>query len=240
MSAPTKAERSPERANRIPPLRNGDRLTGEEYDRRYEAMPEHVRAELIEGVVYLMASPVRCDDHGEPHFDAIYWLGIYRSRTPGVRGGDNSTMRLDFDNRPQPDAYLRVVAECGGQSRVDDAGYIVGAVELAVEVAASTASYDLSDKLSVYQKNGVREYVVWRAEDAAVDWFILRGDHYDRLPRGSDGIFRSEVFPGLWLDPAALVLRDMVRVEDVARLGIASPEHAAFVKQLRERVGQAN
>jgi hypothetical protein len=219
--------------SRVPPLRDRDRLTGEEFDRRYEAMPD-VRAELIEGVVHLMASPVRCDDHGEPHFDAIYWLGIYRSKTPGVRGGDNSTMRLDLDNRPQPDAYLRIVTECGGQSRVE-AGYIVGAVELAFEVAASSAADDLGDKLDVYRRNGVREYVVWKVEEGDVDWFALHGARYDRLAPGPDGIIRSEVFPGLWLDPAALVRGDMARVDEVARLGLASPEHAEFVTRLRER-----
>jgi Uma2 family endonuclease len=237
MSVQTKIGRPAEGAKRIPPLRNGDRLTGEEYDRRYEAMPD-VRAELIEGVVYLMASPVRCDDHGEPHFDAIYWLGTYRARTPGVRGGDNSTMRLDIDNRPQPDAYLRITTECGGQSRVEN-GYIVGAVELAVEVAASSASYDLYDKLNVYRKNGVREYVVWRAEDGEVDWFIMRGDRYDRLTPGPDGILRSETFPGLWLDSAALIRGDMARVDEVARQGLATPEHADFVDRLRQRAEQA-
>jgi Uma2 family endonuclease len=216
MSVQTKAGRSADGAKRIPPLHNGDRLTGEEFDRRYEAMPD-VRAELIEGVVYLMASPVRCDDHGEPHADAITWLGLYRIATFGVRVGDNSTVRLDFDNRPQPDAYLRILSECGGQSRVEK-GYIVGAVELAVEVAASSASYDLYDKLNVYRKNGVCEYVVWRAEDDELDWFILRGGRYDQLTPGPDGIIRSEIFPGLWL---------------------ATPEHAEFVARLRQRAGQA-
>ena len=51
---------------RIPPLRNGDHLTREEFERRYSAMPELKRAELIEGVVY-MPSPVRIDEHGSPH-----------------------------------------------------------------------------------------------------------------------------------------------------------------------------
>ena len=237
MSVQTKVGRPGEEAKRIPPLRNGDHLTGEEYDRRYEAMPD-VRAELIEGVVYLMASPVRCDDHGEPHADAITWLGLYRIGTPGVRVGDNSTMRLDLDNRPQPDAYLRIVTECGGQSRVDG-GYIVGAVELAVEVAATSVSYDLYDKLNVYRRNGVREYMVWRAEEGEVDWFVLRGDHYDRLTSGPDGIIRSEVFPGLWLDSAALVRGDMARVDDVVRLGLAMPDHAEFVDRLRRRADEA-
>jgi Uma2 family endonuclease len=236
MSAPVTAGPAPRAEKRIPPLQNGDHLTADEFERRYEAMPG-VRAELIEGVVYLMASPVRCDDHGEPHFDVIGWLYDYRKHTPGVRGGDNTTMRLDLANRPQPDAYLRVLPECGGQARVDADGYIVGAVELAVEVAASSASYDLHDKLDVYRRNGVREYVVWRVEDGEIDWFVLRGGRYERLPPGADGILRSGVFPGLWLDPAALVRRDTARVDEVVHLGLASPEHAEFVAELRRRAG---
>ncbi|HEY1379682.1 MAG TPA: Uma2 family endonuclease [Gemmataceae bacterium] len=239
MSAPVQVGRETDAKTHVPPLRNGDRLTAEEFERRYDAMPELKKAELIEGVVYV-GSPVRAEDHGEPHADLIGWLAPYRIATPGVRAGDNATLRLAPRNRPQPDAYLRITPESGGQARVDDDGYIVGAVELTAEIAASSASYDLHDKLETYQRNGVREYVVWRVEDEAVDWFALRSARYERLTPGTDGILRSEVFPGLWLDPAALVHGDMARVDEVARLGLASPEHAAFVNQLRQRAGQAS
>jgi hypothetical protein len=70
----------------VPPLENGDRLTRAEFERRYAAMPEHVRAELVEGVV-IMASPVRHTMHGAPHADLISWATIYRAGTPGVLGG---------------------------------------------------------------------------------------------------------------------------------------------------------
>lgn len=53
----------------IPPLESGDRLTRAEFERRYEAAPEHFKAELIEGVVYV-ASPVRIF-HGNPQFNLI-------------------------------------------------------------------------------------------------------------------------------------------------------------------------
>ena len=90
---------------RIPPLQNGDRLTRDEFERRYDAMPNLVKAELIDGVVY-MPSPVRLELHGEQHVDLIGWLGVYRAYTPGLRCGNNCTIRLDLDNEPQPDLVL--------------------------------------------------------------------------------------------------------------------------------------
>lgn len=225
---------APATAARIPPLQTGDRLQQDEFLRRYEAMPDVNRAELIEGVVY-MPSPVSADDHGEPHFDFVTWLGVYRAHTPGVRGGDNSTLKLDLDNCPQPDGYLRLLPECGGQCRLVD-GYLEGAPELVVEVAASSASYDLHDKLNAYRRNRVREYVVWRVWDRAVDWFVLRGGRFERSLPGADGILRSGVFPGLWLDAQAVVDGHLARVLVVLQQGISSDEHRVFAQRLNPNV----
>ena len=211
-----------------PPLEPGDHLTRDEFERRFDAMPGLKKAELIEGVVH-MASPVRLNRHGRPHSHISAWLTTYEAHTPGVIVGDNVTIRLDGDNMPQPDVALIIEPARGGQAIVSDDDYIEGAPELVVEVAASTASIDLNSKLRVYRRNNVREYIVWRVLDRAVDWFILRQGQYDRLKAGPDGIYRSEVFPGLWLDPAALVASDLVKVLDVLRRGIATPEHAAFL-----------
>ena len=172
------------------------------------------------------------DRHGEPHLTLNGWLFLYIVATPGVRGADNTTVRLGPEDEPQPDALLRIERERGGQSFVDADGYLQGAPELAAEVAASSASYDLHVKLEVYREHGVREYLVWRVEDQAVDWFALRGDRYEPLAPGPDGILRSEVFPGLWLDPDALLAGDGPRLVAVLQEGIASPDHAAFVEQL--------
>jgi len=231
-SAPTVAPSAPNPVA-IPPLQNGDRLSAAEFWRRYSAMPSSERAELIQGVVY-MSSPVTHENHGSAHFSLIGWLFLYQMVTPGVDGGDNSTLSLDIGNTPQSDAYLIILPSHGGRVRIDDKGYIVGAPELAAEVSATSTSIDLGDKLKTYLQNGVREYVVWRVFDRAIDWFVLRGDHYEPLKSGTDGIYRSEVFPGLWLDAAALIARDMATVARVAQQGTASPEHAAFVAQLKK------
>ena len=215
----------------IPPLEPGDRLTREEFERRYDAMPNLKKAELIEGVVY-MPSPVRLRRHGRPHFRLIAWLGAYEAATPGVEGGDNATARLDLDNEPQPDVMLLIDPDRGGQARISDDDYVELAPELVAEVAASSAGYDLNTKLNVYRRNGVREYLVWRVLDRQFDWFVLRGSAFEPLPAGEGGIHRSEVFPGLWLDAAALLAGDMPRVLAAVQRGIASAEHEAFVRQL--------
>ena len=215
----------------VPPLENGDTLTRAEFERRYEAMPHLKKAELIEGVVYV-PSPVRHRYHGHQHTHLIGWLVQYEANTPGVEASDNVTVRLDLDNEPQPDALLFIDPACGGQARIDADGYIEDAPELVAEVAASSASYDLHAKLRVYRRNGVREYIVWRVLDQEIDWFVLRAGQYERLPLDAAGLYRSEAFPGLWLDPAALLRGDLATVLAIVQRGLASPEHAAFATRL--------
>ena len=217
--------------NSIPPLENGDHLTVEEFLRRYEAMPHLKKAELINGVVY-MSSPVSFENHGSPQYNLIAWTGPYVAATPGVRGGDNSTLKSDLKSVPQPDAFLIIAPQCGGQVRVNKDGYIIGGPEWIAEIAASSASYDLHDKLDTYRQNGVKEYVVWRVYDQAIDWFVLTGDKYELLPLSPEGWYRSRVFPGLWLDPRALVAGDLAKVFQVVQQGVADVEHQRFVEEL--------
>ena len=221
----------------IPPLENGDRLTRAEFERRYDAMPHLKKAELIEGEVF-MPSPVRYRQHGHPHTRLVNWLSNYETDTPGVGAGDNSSVRLDTDNEPQPDAFLIILPDRGGQAKISDDDFIEGAPELVAEVASSSVSYDLGKKLNVYRRSGVREYIVWRVLDRQVDWFVNREGRFEPLPSSADGILRSTVFPGLWLDPAALVQGEPTRVKAVLEQGLNSTEHADFVARL-DRMGKA-
>jgi len=223
-------------AEEAPRLMSGDRLTRAEFERRYSAMPDVKKAELIEGVVF-MPSPVSHDGHSRPHIQIATWIGCYDAATPVVDAGDNGTVRLDFDNEPQPDVILRVLPKYGGQTRLSN-DYIDGPPELVAEVAASSVSYDLHDKKNAYRRNGVKEYIVWRTQDAAVDWFVLREGRYESLAAGEDGIHRSRVFPGLWLEATALLAGDMKKVLDVVRRGTESKEHQAFVAQLQKRADE--
>ena len=219
---------------KIPPLENGDRLSREEFERRYDAMPGLSKAELIEGVVYL-PSPVRLRQHGRPHAHLVHWLVSYEDATEGVIVADNASVRLDLANEPQPDAALLIDPGWGGQARISDDDYIEEAPELVAEVVASSASFDLGTKLKVYRRNGVREYVVWRVRDRQIDWFVLRGRRYVPLAIDAEGLYRSRGFPGLWLNPAALIRGKRAIVSAVLQRGLASREHADFVARLNRR-----
>lgn len=215
----------------IPPLESGDRLSRPEFERRYSAMPKLKKAELIEGVVYV-ASPLRFEPHAEPHANLMIWLGNYKIFTPGVRLGDNATVRLDLDNEPQPDAVLLIDTGCGGKSYIGADGYIEGAPELIAEVAASSATKDLYDKKRAYRRNGIEEYIVWQVFEGAVSWFSLQDGEYIELTPNEQGIIKSQVFPGLWLDLPALVTGNMSQVMTTLQAGLSSEEHQNFVEKL--------
>lgn len=219
----------------VVPLENGDRLPRCEFEKRCLARPDVKKAELIEGVVH-MPSPVRAT-HAEKHGDLLAWLRVYSASTPGVAVLDNATVRLDLDNEPQPDVLMRIESAATGQSRVDTDDYVTGAPELVAEVVASSAAYDLHDKLHVYRRNGVLEYLVWRVYDNDLDWFVLENDTYQPLAADGDGILRSRTFPGLQLAAAALLGGDFASVLAELSRGLHTPEHAAFAATLSEQPG---
>lgn len=213
----------------ILPLENGDRLTRREFERRYAKMSDVKKAELIEGIVY-MSSPVRIT-HGTPHAMIMTWLGNYWVATAGVTLADNTTVRLDADNEPQPDALLRI--ETGGNSTIDADGYVEGAPEFIAEVASSSAAYDLGDKLRAYRRNQVQEYLVWQVYEQKIDWFRWREGEYISLPTDEHGIIKSEIFPGLWLSVPALISGNLVAVHSELQKGLATLEHQEFLAQLK-------
>jgi Uma2 family endonuclease len=214
----------------IPPLENGDRLTREEFERRYDAMPELKKAELIQGVVY-MGSPVRFS-HGRPHALVMTWLGHYEAATPGVLCGDNSSLIVDEENEPQPDSML-FIAE-GGAARLER-DYVHGAPEFVAEIAVSSVSLDNHLKKRLYEQAGVKEYMIWRVLEGAIDWFELTDDKYVAREADADGVLRSRAIPGLWLAREPMLALKMKEVLEILNEGFASPEHAVFVNRISKR-----
>jgi Putative restriction endonuclease len=214
----------------IPPLVAGEQLSQAEFHRRYEAMPPQTRAELVGGIVY-MPSPMTAD-HGESTPDVATWLNIYRHRTPGLRLAEGATVILGAFGEPQPDALLRIQPERGGACFVNADNYLTGPPELVAEVAKSSRLFDLGKKKTDYERAGVKEYVVVTIDPDEIHWFVRRGRKLVKMRRDRDGLYRSKVFPGLWLDPAALLRRDLAAVLAALERGLASPEHAAFVAKL--------
>ncbi|MEW6306128.1 MAG: Uma2 family endonuclease [Verrucomicrobiota bacterium] len=214
---------------RVLPLENGDHLHSAEFLRRYEGMPDVKKAELIQGRVY-MGSPVRADVHGKPDNLLQTWLGVYAAATPGVEVFTNSTLVLDPDNIFQPDAVLCLSAERGGKTTLNEKGYLCGPAELVVEIAASSASIDLYDKMDTYRRCGVREYLVWRTTEQRFDWFVLENEEYRSMPPDAEGTLHSPTFPGLTLLVKALLEMDGAKVLEVLQNSMKSAAHAEFVK----------
>ncbi|HMO66103.1 MAG TPA: Uma2 family endonuclease [Verrucomicrobiota bacterium] len=216
------------------PLENGDVLTAPEFLRRYEAMPEVKKAELIEGVVY-MGSPVRLRRHAKPDNLMQGILCNFAAETPGCEAISNATTILDLENVPQPDAALRLLEDRGGQSLLNAEDYLEGAPELVVEIAGSTAAKDLHAKKRAYRRAGVREYLVWVTGEPALLVFRRGKGDFAAAPADADGVWRSREFPGLWIEVPALLEQRSGTVLKTLQCGLAAREHAAFVRALRRR-----
>jgi Putative restriction endonuclease len=216
----------------LPPLRAGDRLTLEEFIRRWETMPDLKKAELIDGIVY-MPSPVS-RAHAESDGLFVGWMFDYAAATPGCRVSINGSWLMSPRSMPQPDSALRILPEYGGRSR-NESSYAVGVPELVAEICATSAAYDLGPKLRVYEKAGVPEYITMLLGERQIIWRELFDGRYRPIPPDADGLLRSRVFPGLWLDPEAALAEDIARLLEVLRRGLATEEHAEFVRSLAAR-----
>ena len=212
-----------------PPLVEGHRLDQPTFHARYEVMPPGFRAELIGGVV---SFPGRVGyEHGESSACLGCWLAYFQEFTRGVDVLGHVTVILDGRNEPQPDMTLRILPECGGRTRDED-GYVVGVPEMIAEVSKSSRFIDLGPKLAEYERAGVLEYLVRAFDPDEVLWHVLQEGRLAAVPPDEDGLYHSRVFPGLWLDPQALLALDTRRLREVIDLGAKSPEHAAFVAKL--------
>lgn len=224
---------------RLPILENGDRMAQSEFHRRYEAYPDDVKIELVGGVVF-MASPLRID-HSDYTVEISLVLGIYRGATPGVHILQNATTILGEESEPQPDLGLRILPEYAGQSRDTENNYVQGAPEFLIEVAYSTRALDMHQKRADYERAGAQEYLVLCVEEQELHWFSFKTRR--SITPDTKGVYHSRAFPGLWIDGPALLAKDSTRVAEVVRQGLASPEHAAFVKRLeaaRRRLERRN
>ncbi len=214
-----------------PLLTAGDNLTRDEFMRLWQLNPRIKKAELIGGIVY-MPSPLSWD-HGVADGYCGAWLVNYHVATPGTDTGQNATTFL-LEDVPQPDGCLRILPDCGGASWLED-GYVAGFPELLLEVCRSSTAYDLHQKLKLYQKAGVKEYLAVLLKEKEIRWHALKNKKYQLLQPGADGIWRLRVFPGLWLDGEALLKSNIRRVLAKLQEGLESTEHKAFVEKLSKK-----
>lgn len=207
-------------------LQSGDCMSRNEFHQIYLRTPDDFHAELIEGIVYV-ASPVGYN-HCIFHSAVIATLTNYSARTTGVVSMTCGSTILGEDTEVQPDAALRIEANAGGRSRIDS-DLVFGPPELVVEVAHSSRAIDLHSKKRAYQKAGVYEYLVLCVKESELAIYNLRNDQGEVR---KDGVYRSVMFPGLWIEIAAWLSNDLKRTNETLEQGLASPEHAEFVKRL--------
>lgn len=215
--------------NGVPLLANGDRMSQAEFHRRYAACPDDTKYELVGGTVYIASSVPW--PHGTYHHELNLVIGLYEAATLGVEVVDNATVILGEESEPQPDLALRLLYEYGGQSQLNEDEYVEGAPELLAEVAYSSRSIDMNQKRQDYEAAGVLEYLVLCIEERELHWFHFPSG--ESITPNRQGVFRSRVFPGLWIHGPALLDRDSARLIKVVQQGVASREHGAFVKRLR-------
>jgi Uma2 family endonuclease len=214
---------------RAPWLLNGDHLTVPEFERRYEALAEDERFELIEGIVVM--SPPISSEHGKANSMLDWLLRHYSAATPRTAVAVNTSIRMDGKNEYQPDIMLWI--ESGSRARMAaGGGALEGRPELVAEIALSSSSYDRHEKKAVYQRNQVPEYIIWEVMDARIEWFMLENGEYALSTGRADGVHCSRIFPGLWLNLRALLDGDNKKAIGALNRGIQSAAHKALVKQL--------
>ena len=221
-------------------LTEGARLTRSEFERRYSAHPNLKKAELVDGIVR-MPSAVRYVQHARQHAALFRVLMAYADRTPGVGVTANATVRLDATTEVQPDVMLRIESAERGQSVVDVDGYVTGAPELVAEISASSARFDMREKFQAYQRNGVREYIVWQTLVPRIDWFEQVDGTFRPLSATKGGVIQSRVFPGLRLAPDALIADDEAGALAATHAGLGTAAHREFLAKLTgSRPGQVS
>lgn len=212
-------------------LNTGDRMSRQEFHDIYETMPDDFKAELIGGIVYVSMPLKR--PHAKSHMRLSSIFDRYAAKTPGVEGCDNATIFLGKKDELQPDLCMRILPGNGGQSKTTYDNYIDGAPEFVAEVAHSSRAIDLHRKLDRYSKFGVLEYMVVCLSPKEIYWFELQESH--RRVRSDKGIFRSRIFPGLWINEEALLSMDYDVSMQTIDQGLASAEHTEFVEQLKRK-----
>jgi hypothetical protein len=215
-----------------PPLEPGDKLTRDEFMRRWELHPEIKFAELISGFVYLPSRLTRWQ--GVRQHAVSAWLGIYQAYTTGTEVGNNATTLMTIDDVTQPDVYLRILPEYGGRS-TNEGPYVSGGPELLTEISVSSVSIDMTQKFDLYERMGVLEYVAILMYEQEIRWHRLTAKGYQRVPPAANMIWKSKTFPGLWLDGKAMLANDAAKVLATLQKGLDSPQHAAFVKKLAKK-----
>ena len=198
-------------------LETGDRLNREEFHHLYSLRPDIGKAELVDGVAYVTMRATAA--HGIANASLGGWMGLYRAyRDPSMHLALHATILMDGRSEVQPDVVAFRDATLGDRIGLTADGFLEGTPDLIAEVTESSASYDLHDKLRVYERTGVSEYIVWLLHECQMSWFRLVDGRYVEVQPDERGIIESALFPGLRLPVDKLLAGDDAGV--LAALGL--------------------
>jgi len=216
-------------------LENGDRRSQADFRHLRLSCHDGEDFELIWGEVFRTTPCVARDPDVLPLLAGVF--RPYRDATRGIALERHPTTILGVDTEVRPVLLLLYSSAAGGSSRYDEEGNVTGPPEMVVEVANSTRSLEMHAKLWAYRESGVREYLVLCVEEREIHWSHFPSKR--ELKPDKAGVWKSRVFPGLWVDGPALFDEDAAKLVETVRLGLASPQHAAFVRRLEARKRRA-
>lgn len=212
------------------PLRHpGDHMSLDEFLDRWNRMPDLKFAELTDGAVYLPL-PVS-KDHGFYDSRIQAFCGYYAMRTLGTESGTNGNWLVPSDAAPQPDCAISIAPEYGGRCTVGE-GLAAGVPEMVSEICHSSRAYNLGPKLALYQSAGVNGHLAVLVEERRFEWRMLVNGSYQLLDSDAN-VYRSRIFPGLWINEFAFWKDDSETLLKTLEQGLATREHQTFVESLQ-------
>jgi Uma2 family endonuclease len=162
------------------------------------AFNKYAKAELIEGEIFVVNAQFRRH--------ATFRRKLMRrfedelaGRADGLGVTDECNVELSDQTMPQPD--ITITFEPEGDGPIPFAS-----IRMIVEIADTTANYDLGRKRELYARHGVPEYWVIDADKSRVVqfWALNDGDYAERREIALGERVEAATIPGLAVNTADL------------------------------------
>ena len=192
---------------------------------------EDILAELVQGDVVMM-TPASLPHQALSMFLTRVLSDYVDVGEIGWIGTAPIALRLSPDTVREPD--LLFVAN-DHLDRVKET-CVDGPADLVIEiVSADSVGRDRGEKYYEYEQAGIPEYWLIDSRTRRAEFYQLQGAYYQPMFPDAQGIYRSRVLPGFWLNVGWLQQEPLPDVEDVL-LDVGGQDYAARqIERLRRR-----